>query len=856
MHLLTWHGTLICLPDSTGTPLQSRLPLPAGAPAPLPIPAPRAGAETRFSHPDLGMIDIVPGKRPPFVSLVRGKFYLCAERDSLLAPFDREQAGAWEEFLPLSAQDVADLGHILGNRWIVLATRLVLRRDQISLSTGYALRADGLTADLAGGLGALVVERDEAERPWRILLNDGPDPQELALADARGSKLIATKMWPVRSRRVAEMLALAVHRHLAGFEPSQDAFERDTAFLEANGGPAALADLIESVIPHLQRQAEPPMSEAPAPSARAGAAGPMPSSRPVVSLGNLCITSLALRQARLLGQPLPFDWIFTTPAMVRHCIETDFSMLLDPSQYSSLTGRVPGEKGRQCDHLYYKQTYGMSPVFNHCDPTAEGEYRYVIATVDRFRKILAAKGPKLFVQCCADYAGAARDFAATAALLDRVTTGAEFLQVVVEPADHRLAVPLLALVAANGPHRLLRLQPTSQMGGIAFVSATDDEFLATLFAAHARRSPAGRLDGPACARALRDAAASFGQTRPDQGSGADAAAILQEAGRQLLLFADHARLNGQYRFALIEDADAPSGQSCAVTLTGAGATFAFAAETGPQWPLLWRATALAALLDTMLAEAPPGETRFVAALGDGGATGSVCFCADSAAACLVPDPDFVCSGGYLEDRALAATRAPPWAARAATVFWRGSTTGALRHPTPEEVAADDFTWLPRLELCRRARDSAYAAHFDVGVTDIVQIADPGLVARIGASGLMRPRVAREAFFVHKGILVIDGNTNAWCAMFCALLSGSCLFWVRSPGGWRQWYHERLVPWVHYVPVAADLSDLDDQVRWMLDNDAEAAAIAAAAQEFAATMTLHAELAAGAAKLRAWLQATR
>lgn len=59
-------------------------------------------------------------------------------------------------------------------------------------------------------------------------------------------------------------------------------------------------------------------------------------------------------------------------------------------------------------------------------------------------------------------------------------------------------------------------------------------------------------------------------------------------------------------------------------------------------------------------------------------------------------------------------------------------------------------------------------------------------------------------------LDVDGNTNAWANLFQRLLLGCCVIKVASPFGYRQWYYDDLVPWVHYVPVRADMADLVDR----------------------------------------------
>lgn len=56
-----------------------------------------------------------------------------------------------------------------------------------------------------------------------------------------------------------------------------------------------------------------------------------------------------------------------------------------------------------------------------------------------------------------------------------------------------------------------------------------------------------------------------------------------------------------------------------------------------------------------------------------------------------------------------------------------------------------------------------------------------------------------------------------------LLSDSVVFVAASAH--RQFFTHELQPWVHYIPVAADLSDLLERVRWAREHDAECRVIA-------------------------------
>jgi hypothetical protein len=269
-----------------------------------------------------------------------------------------------------------------------------------------------------------------------------------------------------------------------------------------------------------------------------------------------------------------------------------------------------------------------------------------------------------------------------------------------------------------------------------------------------------------------------------------------------------------------------------------------------------RSLALLYLLDTMFKSGMPARGRFITELGDGGHLDSITYCSSARTACLLPDCDFISSGGYEGFRALVAANCVAWPARAPTVFWRGSTTGGRRKPPPAHAENDDFTWLPRLDLCRRARDSKLAVHYDVGITAIAQIDEPELAERIREARLLRPPVPREAFLGHKALIVMDGNSNAWSALFCALLTGACVLLVASPRGYRQWYYDRLQPWLHYVPVSEDLRDLDRVVCWVLDNDDDARAIGEAGQAFANALTFERALEDGIARLATWVSTPR
>ncbi len=237
--------------------------------------------------------------------------------------------------------------------------------------------------------------------------------------------------------------------------------------------------------------------------------------------------------------------------------------------------------------------------------------------------------------------------------------------------------------------------------------------------------------------------------------------------------------------------------------------------------------------------------------GDGVADAdTVMQCSSLPGALLVPDFEFLSSKSYAAVRAAAVER-PAWQNRAATIVWRGSTTGHGRFPNgPDDLTAAGV--LPRIRLAAIARA---VPDTDIGVSAVVQSVDPNGVSRmLAAAGVLKGARPSSAWLGDKFAVDIDGNTNAWSNLFTRLLYGCCVLKVASPLGYCQWYYDRLEPWVHFVPVAADLSDFAERVAWCRSNDDACARIAAAGRDLALSLTFEDEVRAAVASIEARLGA--
>lgn len=210
----------------------------------------------------------------------------------------------------------------------------------------------------------------------------------------------------------------------------------------------------------------------------------VPGQRAWVSIGTFCHAASALREAGLRQWSGPFDWIFSTPALVADAIEEDFENFLAPRYLQSVPEHLltPGTT-RQCRHLLFEERYRLPTLFNHHDPVSSQEDRETLArAIARFRSALANPRGNTFFMLS--------DRPRVEADLDRLER--LFLR---HGSQHRMVVVTLEA----GSERLLRVEdgPGRRTGGVVrllgeskgvrFVDQADNEFLRQALARFASR---------------------------------------------------------------------------------------------------------------------------------------------------------------------------------------------------------------------------------------------------------------------------------------------------------------------------------------------------------------------------------
>ena len=89
---------------------------------------------------------------------------------------------------------------------------------------------------------------------------------------------------------------------------------------------------------------------------------------------------------------------------------------------------------------------------------------------------------------------------------------------------------------------------------------------------------------------------------------------------------------------------------------------------------------------------------------------------------------------------------------------------------------------------------------------------------------------------YKAIIIIEGNDVA-SSLKWALYSRSVVM-MREPTKTSFAMEELLVPWVHYVPLRSDFSDVREKMQWVITHDEEARKIAERATLFIHDLLFH------------------
>jgi hypothetical protein len=168
----------------------------------------------------------------------------------------------------------------------------------------------------------------------------------------------------------------------------------------------------------------------------------------------------------------------------------------------------------------------------------------------------------------------------------------------------------------------------------------------------------------------------------------------------------------------------------------------------------------------------------------------------------------------------------PFEQRREMVKWRGTLSG------PDQPKIDNLADFPRYRLLMMSLE--YPSIVDARLTTYYNLFDsePARALRLHLEHLFgepAPELPAENFVSYKYLASLDGAVAAWKRVPTILASGSVLLLQHR---WQQFFYPAMKPWVHYVPLHNDLSDLIERYYWLVDHPTQAKTIAENGQRFA------------------------
>lgn len=172
----------------------------------------------------------------------------------------------------------------------------------------------------------------------------------------------------------------------------------------------------------------------------------------------------------------------------------------------------------------------------------------------------------------------------------------------------------------------------------------------------------------------------------------------------------------------------------------------------------------------------------------------------------------------------------PWEERKSIAMFRGASTGA----------GTTIETNPRLKLAflsfQKPLDTDNSILLDAGITEWNlrprKVQNDKYLQTIDISTLpfdLVPILSPAKQAEYKYVINIDGHVCAY-RLSLELELGFCVLLVQSK--YKLWFSHLLQPYVHYIPIKTDLSDLLTQIQWCKRNDDKCKQIAENAKTFA------------------------
>ena len=156
-----------------------------------------------------------------------------------------------------------------------------------------------------------------------------------------------------------------------------------------------------------------------------------------------------------------------------------------------------------------------------------------------------------------------------------------------------------------------------------------------------------------------------------------------------------------------------------------------------------------------------------------------------------------------------------WKNKKDKIFWRGTTTGKLYS------SIEELNKLNRIKICRQFINKK---NIDLKISKIAQnlISTEKIKTYLLENNLFAEEVPEEKFRHYRYFPDIPGNSLGWGTIH-KYLAGNLIFKPKHKKVLAYYY--LLEPWVHFIPVESNFSDLEEKFKWSQENIDETIKIA-------------------------------
>ncbi|KAJ1553572.1 capsule-associated protein CAP1 [Nowakowskiella sp. JEL0078] len=157
-----------------------------------------------------------------------------------------------------------------------------------------------------------------------------------------------------------------------------------------------------------------------------------------------------------------------------------------------------------------------------------------------------------------------------------------------------------------------------------------------------------------------------------------------------------------------------------------------------------------------------------------------------------------------------------WKDKKPVMFWRGTTTGGRSH---------DKTYM-NYHRHRLVNLTTNNPNYDIAFMGALQC-EASMCDDMKKRYRFADSVSFEKMMAHKYLIDVDGNS--FSQRFVSFLRSNSLVFKMTI--FNEYFDSWIQPFIHYIPIAIDYSDLNDKLKWAMENDEEAQQITINAQEF-------------------------